>query len=228
MQLRLREPRTSSHNSVQRQIYVRPAGSHRLADINWGCLPLRIAGVDGPIRRWGVTATCPGTLFSGRLGGAQYSGELSGVRFVCILISVKILLVALLASTAIVARSLDQLRQKYGNPVSETFAVRDGIAVTVKRAPDGAITEMLIVPMSMDSLVPWNMTLSYEAAKNVLDELLPSSKRGKFVIAGFVNVICLPENNCAGSTESYEKVSVYYNTAATPGHVRYVDVRFKK
>ncbi len=88
---------------------------------------------------------------------------------------------------------------------------------------------MLIFPMRADSLIQSrSMTFSYESAKNVLDELLSVSKRGKFVIGGFVNAFCLPENDCRGSSEDYENVGIYYNSSAKPGQLCYVDVQFKK
>lgn len=125
-------------------------------------------------------------------------------------------------------QSLDDLKGKYGAASSETFTVRTGIGVRVRSGPNGRLAEMLIFPMRADSLIQSrSMTFSYETAKNVLDELLPLSKRGKFVIGGFLNVFCLPENDCAGSSEEYENVTIYYNSSAKPGQLCYVDVRVK-
>ncbi len=93
----------------------------------------------------------------------------------------------------IFGQSLDELRSKYGGAVSETFTVRNGIGVRVRNRPDGRISEMLIFPMGVDSLVESrSMTFSYETAKDLLRELLPGSSRGKFVIGGFVDAFCPP------------------------------------
>ncbi len=141
----------------------------------------------------------------------------------------RILLFAFLASTLIFGQSLDELKGKYGAAFSETFTVRTGIGVRVRSGPNGRIAEMLIFPMRADSLIQSrSMTFSHETAKNVLDELLPASRRGKFVIGGFVDAFCMPENDCAGSSEDYENVSIFYNSSAKPGQLCYIDVRFKK
>jgi hypothetical protein len=141
---------------------------------------------------------------------------------------VRILLLAVVSSTLIFGQSVDALKSRYGTAISQTFTVRDGIGVRVKSRPDGRVAEMLIFPMRADSLIESrSMTFSYETAKDLLHELLPDSKRGKFVMGGFVNAICMPENDCAGSEESYENVSIYYNSSAKPGQLCYVDVRFK-
>jgi len=140
-----------------------------------------------------------------------------------------VLLSMVLACGALFAQSDNGFRERYGKPISETFAVRDGVGVTVKRGPDGHISELLIAPLRNDTLVrSRTMMMSNELAKRVLDELVPLTGRGKFLIAGFVDAECMPENDCAGSEESYENVSIYYNSAAESGKLCYVDVRFKK
>ena len=99
----------------------------------------------------------------------------------------------------------------------------------MKRESDGRVSEMLIAPLGSDSLVrSRRTTFTDELAKRILDELVPVRSRGKFLIAGFVNGKCMPENNCAGSFESYEKVSIFYNSAAEAGKLCYVDVRIRK
>ena len=140
----------------------------------------------------------------------------------------RILLVPLLVSAALLAQSRDEWKQRFGSPVSETFAVRPGIGVKVKHRPDGSLAEILILPIRTDSLVESrNMTLEYGVAKNVLDELLPPSRRGKSLMGGFVNGVCMPENDCAGSSEDYENVHIFYNSSAKPGQLCCVDIRFK-
>jgi hypothetical protein len=88
---------------------------------------------------------------------------------------------------------------------------------------------MLILPMDKGSLVESrSMTLSDEVAKNVVNDLLPQSKRGKFLMGTFVNGFCFPENDRVGTEEDYENVNIYYNAARESGQVCYVHVRFKK
>ena len=140
-----------------------------------------------------------------------------------------ILLLTVLTCGVLFAQSADGFREKYGRPISESFAVRDGVGVTAKRGSDGRISEMLIAPISRDSLVrSRNMTFTNELAKRILEELVPFPSRGKFLIGGFIDAICMPENDCAGPSESYEDVSIYYNSAAEAGKLCYIDVRFKR
>jgi hypothetical protein len=124
---------------------------------------------------------------------------------------------------------VEDLKRKYGSPTSETFEVRPGIGITIRQASNGTVTEMLVVAMEPGSLIQSrHMTLSQDAAKSLIDELVPSSRRGKFIIAGFLNVTCLPESDCMGSFENYENLRITYNSAKAAGQIRYVDVQFKK
>jgi hypothetical protein len=140
----------------------------------------------------------------------------------------KSLLLGLLATSAILSQSSSDFKQKYGSPVSETFRVRPGIAVTVRHAPNGRVIEMLVVPLDVDSLIgSRQMTLQQEAAKSVIDELVPEPTRGKPLMGYFLNDTCLPEDDCAGVSENYEKVSITYNAAREQGKIRYADIQFK-
>jgi hypothetical protein len=139
------------------------------------------------------------------------------------------LFVLALAGLAISAQSIQDLKQKFGDPVSQTFQVRPGVGVTIRRGSDGAIAEMLIMPLNATSLIESrHMTFTRAAAQTVLDRLVPGSGRGKFITGTLLNVTCLPENDCAGSSEDYENVKITYNSARTAGQIRYVDVQFKK
>jgi hypothetical protein len=66
-----------------------------------------------------------------------------------------------------------------------------------------------------------------DSVNAIIDELVPRSVRGKHLIAGFVNAECLPENDCNGTSDSYEKVEIYYNSAAE-GRVHYAVVQLKE
>jgi len=70
-------------------------------------------------------------------------------------------------------------------------------------------------------------TFTKEEVKAIIDELAPNSMRGKYLIAGFVNMACLPENDCYGSSVSYEKITIYYNAAAE-GRVHYAVVQWNE
>lgn len=135
----------------------------------------------------------------------------------------------LLTALAVSADYLTDLKQKYRGSITETLVLRPGIGVTIRCAPDGRVREMLVVPLKPDSLVASRrLTIKKEDAKSVVDELVPESSKGKYIIGTFLNVTCLPENDCGGVSEDYENVHIMYNSARENGKVRYVDIQFKK
>jgi hypothetical protein len=138
-------------------------------------------------------------------------------------------LLVLLTSLAASVNSLADLKQRFGGAVSETLTVRPGISVTIRCEQDGRLVEMLIAPLKPDSLMASRqMTIKTEDAKSVVDELVPQSSRGKYIRGTFLNVTCLPEDDCEGVEEDFEQVDIIYNSARENGRVRYVDIHFKK
>ena len=133
----------------------------------------------------------------------------------------------LAASGTLVGQSRDEVRRKYGEPVSETFIVGLDTSITATYAADGRITELVISPRTTDLIKSRGKTLSQVSVKAIIDELVPSSVRGKPLVAGFLNLECLPEDDCAGTSQSFEKVTIYYNGAAE-GRVHYAVVQWKE
>jgi hypothetical protein len=140
----------------------------------------------------------------------------------------KTLLIVLFTCTALVGQTRDKLKRKYGEPVSETFKVRPGIVVTVTYGTAGHITELLITPQTTDLIKSRNALLNKADVKAIIDQLVPSSRRCKFVIGEFVNLNCLPENDCVGVDEDYERLTIYYNSTAEEGKVHYAVVQWKQ
>jgi len=120
------------------------------------------------------------------------------------------------------------LRRKYGEPISETFVVRPGITVTATYAADWKITEFLIAPDTSGPAIVKSsgIGLSRESVDTIIDELVPPSTRGKQVFGEFINATCLPANDCNGTAQIYEKITVYYN-AAPEMRVYYAVVKWK-
>jgi hypothetical protein len=131
------------------------------------------------------------------------------------------------ASGTLIGQSREELRRKYGEPVSETFVARPGITVTATYGTNGRIAELLISPENTALIKSRGATLSRESVDAIIDDLVPRSIRGKYLIAGFVNAACIPENDCNGTSVGYEKISIYYN-AATEGRVHYAVVQLKE
>src|SRR5450755_4563666 len=104
----------------------------------------------------------------------------------------------LIASGTLAGQSKDELRRKYGEPISETFTVRPDVSITATYETNGRITELLIYPQVTGYIKSRGKTFSRDTTKAIIDELVPNSVRGKFVNGEFLNLECLPENHCAG------------------------------
>jgi hypothetical protein len=139
----------------------------------------------------------------------------------------KTLLIGLIACATMTCQSLEELKQKYGVSVAQTFLARPEISVTATYAASGRIVQLRISPWTPEYLLVGEKTISKDSAKAIIDELLPGSKRGKFVISEFIDLICLPRNDCFGVSEDYEKVSIYYNSSETADRVHYAVVTWK-
>jgi hypothetical protein len=139
---------------------------------------------------------------------------------------VKALIFLLIACTAVTAQSKDDLKKKYGQPVAETYMIRPGINLTASYDSTGKITEVLIAPQLTSLIKSKGITLRRETIDAVIEELIPLSARGPARFGGFMNVGCMPQNDCYGSFMEYEKVSIYYN-AANHGEVHYAVIQWK-
>ncbi len=139
----------------------------------------------------------------------------------------KALVILLITCTAVVAQSRDDLKKKYGQPVAETFLIRPGIIVTASYNSTGQIAELLIAPQLTDLIKSKSRGLGLETINDVIDELIPMSERGRGLFGGFLNIGCMPQNDCYGSYNDYEKVIIYYN-AGQHRDVNYAAMRWKK
>ena len=135
--------------------------------------------------------------------------------------NMKILLIVLLACFSVVAQTKDELKKRFGDSVSETFMVRPGIVLTASYTPSGQIRELLIAPEMSGLIKSTSKTLSHYVLREIIDELVPARERGKFTLSGFLT--CPP--GCAGRSENYEKLSIYYN--AGKDGVNYVVIQWK-
>lgn len=123
----------------------------------------------------------------------------------------------------------NDLRQRYGPPVSETFAVRPNVMASASYGVSGRICEMVISSKQSSSLTkhwPNNRTIDSKTLKDLEGELIPTSERGKFQTSRFVNATCLPANDCEGSSEEWENVVIYAN-AGRDG-IRYETIQWRR
>lgn len=118
------------------------------------------------------------------------------------------------------------LRAKYGSPVSQTFRVRPSIGATATYDANGQIIQWVISPLNTDMIKSRGLALTKESADSVLEEIVPTSVRGKHVSSGVLNVTCMPDNDCWGSEQVFEHVTIYYNGETS--RPKYVVVQWRK
>ena len=139
----------------------------------------------------------------------------------------KALLTILFICTTVSGQSQEQLHQKYGTPITETFAVGSRIFVTVSYAQTGEVCEMIIHPQQLTSSLdyPITKTMQTKALTDLIDKLVPMNQRGKRLMGGFLNLACLPLNNCSGVEYDYERVTI--TRIGGTDQERYAKIRWK-
>ena len=133
----------------------------------------------------------------------------------------------LIACGTLAGQSRDYLKQKFGEPISETFMLGSDVSVTATYATGGRIKELVVSPRNTDLIKSRGKTLLRASVTAIIDELVPNSTRGKRLAAELVNVSCIPDNDCNGNSETFEKIIIYYNSAAK-GHVHYAVVQWRE
>jgi hypothetical protein len=139
-----------------------------------------------------------------------------------------VVLLAVAFQGSFTARTPETLRHRYGKPLSETFLVRPGIVASVKYGTSGNTCELLIIPKDPDAIftAPSSRTIDVKLLTEIEDELVPKTERGKFIIGTFLNIVCLPQNDCAGTQEDWENVAMYTNAGETG--TRYEEIQWKR
>jgi hypothetical protein len=112
----------------------------------------------------------------------------------------KPIIILLILCTCAVAQSRNDLKKKYGDPVSETFLLRPGVTVTASHNSAGQITELVIAPLVTDLIKSRGNGLTHEEIKDLIDELVPVFARGTNQIGGFLNVACMHKMTVTGAT----------------------------
>jgi hypothetical protein len=122
-------------------------------------------------------------------------------------------LLAVVSQVSFAAKTSDTLRQRYGKPLSETFLVRPGTVVSATYGTSGETCELGIVPKEPDAIFtqPGSGTIDEKTLQEVEDELVPKPERGKYIMGTFLNIVCLPENDCAGVQEEWQNIMIYRN-----------------
>src|SRR5215471_9107902 len=128
----------------------------------------------------------------------------------------RIAFVILLTVVVATAQTGSTLRQKYGQPISDTYdgqpveiyRVRPDIKVTVRYTKHGDVCSMFIAPLSEVTNGKPSL-LKSQPLDDVIDELVPKDQRGKYLMGTFLNITCLPNNDCDGTEEDYQTVLIH-------------------
>ena len=129
--------------------------------------------------------------------------------------------VLLLALQALVpANTARTLRDRYGQPISETFLIRPGVVASATYAASGNVCEIVVSPQRL-----WNSTLESRQINEITDELIPPGERGKVATGGFINGSC-PTNDCGGADYEWQKVSII--RWGTNDQIHYASIRWRR
>ena len=122
----------------------------------------------------------------------------------------------LLTVVVATAQTASTLRQKYGEPTSDTYdgqpveiyRVRPDIKLTVRFTKHGDICSMIIAPLSEPTNGKPSL-LKSQPLDDVINELVSKDQRGKYLMGTFLNLTCLPNNDCYGTEEDYQRVLIH-------------------
>ena len=137
-----------------------------------------------------------------------------------------LLMVFFIVVTSCSAQTRDSLGAKYGRPTSETYDSGKGVMLTVTFDDKGATCSVLIDRRGRSGGAPSSAeTLSQADANRILDDLAPRNSRGKYIMGTFLDMVCMPDNNCFGSSAEYENLTITW--IGNTDHYRYVYLNYK-
>ena len=110
---------------------------------------------------------------------------------------------AVLAFSSLVsAQNLTDLRQHYGDAIGEVYRTSNHLTVTAYFDEHGNICREHV------EFENRGRRITDKEVNAVLDEIAPKSDRGNFKIGTFLNIICLPDNDCGGARDDYERLAI--------------------
>ena len=127
---------------------------------------------------------------------------------------------AVLAFSSLVAsQNRADLRQHYGDAIGEVYRTSNHLTVIAYFDEDGHICREHIESESR------GRRMTDKEVNTVLDEIAPRSERGNYKIGTFLNIVCLPDNDCAGVIEDYERLAIT-KIGNTNEYRRYVSILY--
>lgn len=137
-------------------------------------------------------------------------------------------LLAIIFQTSFPAKTPEAFRQRYGKPISETFLVRPGVAVTATYGASGETCSLIVEPLETlgVSVRPKSSAIEEKLLGEISKELVPETERGEYKMGTFIDIICLPDNDCAGVQEDWAKLVIYRNSGEKG--TRYETITWKR
>jgi hypothetical protein len=120
-------------------------------------------------------------------------------------------LLAVLFQVSFPGKTPEAFRQRYGKPISEIFLVRPGVAVTATYGASGETCLLMIEPLETlgVSVRPKSPIIEEKLLEESSKELVPEKDRGKYRMGTFLDITCLPDNDCDGVLEDWTKLVIY-------------------
>src|SRR5262245_18951174 len=120
-----------------------------------------------------------------------------------------IVLVVLIATVGSYSPTADDLRGRLGKPdsvkndankgLSEEYSATPSLKVLVNYSRDGRPSYLRLSPANSTLKdVETDPVVHQEILRKVVEGLIPKTERGKYMMGTFLNIICLPKNDCAG------------------------------
>jgi hypothetical protein len=124
---------------------------------------------------------------------------------------------AVLAFASLVsAQNRTDLRQHYGDAIGDVYRTSNHLTVTAYFDEHGNICREHIESENR------GRRMTDKEVNTVLDEIAPKSDRGNFKMGTFLNIICLPDNDCAGVSEDYERLAI--TKIGSTNEYRYISI----
>lgn len=114
------------------------------------------------------------------------------------------------------AQNRTDLRQHYGNAIGEVYRTSNHLTVTAYFDEHGNICRERIESENR------GRRMTEKEVNTVLDEIAPKIERGSYKMGTFLNITCLPDNNCAGVMEDYERLAI--TKIGSTNEYRYVSI----
>jgi hypothetical protein len=137
----------------------------------------------------------------------------------------------LLGLASFPADTSQTLHERYGQPISETYLIRPGIAVAARYGASQHVCSTTIYPEH-----PTHPLNSRENSigddrqvAEMLSELVPTKERGKYLMGTFLDLFCFVEGEtayCGGVEEDWEKLKI--DRMGTKDANRYAAIHWKR